>query len=257
MAIFFSPQMTAPEIAMSALRICPLMVLFFLLPVSHADEWVASTGTGCQVAVPGSAAGATFRWQGGCAAGKAQGKGILTSSHGGLLQGDFKDGLPFTTWGFWPLAFNDGGAVMAQHQVTDGGAPFWNTLELPEEQGKPGPADSAPLAGDWDFVSGDGKCRERHSYHADGSYVSRSGEEVMEGAFAVMQLAGNPKVLGFLRSAIAANGKRDCSGQRAPREPERTDFFYVVPETPDRFAICRVTKSPLRCIGTFTRATSP
>jgi hypothetical protein len=163
-----------------------------------------------QMTAPGSAAGATFRWQGGCAAGKAQGKGILTSSHGGLLQGDFKDGLPFTTWGFWPLAFNDGGAVMAQHQVTDGGAPFWNTLELP-----------------------------------------------MEGAFAVTQLAGNPKVLGFLRSAIAANGKRDCSGQRAPREPERTDFFYVVPETPDRFAICRVTKSPLRCIGTFTRATSP
>ena len=208
--------------------------------------------SGCQVSAPNTVEGATFRWQGECVEGKAQGAGILTSSHGGLLHGEFKAGVPFNAHGFWPLQFKGGGTVNAQHTVTDG-VVFWNALELPEAQGRATPTTTAPLAGEWEFLSGDGKCKERYSYQADGSYVSRSGEEVMEGAYAVMTIANAKQVLGFVKSAITANGKPDCAGQRAPLKPDSTRFFYLLQETPDRIAICRVSKSPLTCIGTYTR----
>ncbi len=222
------------------------------LPAAGADEWVASTGTACQVSAPNTVEGATFRWQGECAEGKAQGAGILTSSHGGLLQGEFKAGVPFNAHGFWPLQFKGGGAVMAQFSA-NAGVVFWDTIELPNAQGRATPASSAPLAGEWEFLSGDGKCKERYSYQADGSYVSRSGEEVMEGAYAVMTIANAKQVLGFVKSAITANGKPDCAGQRAPLKPDSTRFLYLFQETPDRIAICRVSKTPLTCIGTCTR----
>lgn len=239
---------------MSLLRLpFALLLLGPLLPPSaHADDWVPSVDSGCQVSAPNTVEGATFRWQGECVEGKAQGAGILTSSHGGLLQGDFKAGVPFNAHGFWPLQFKGGGTVNAQHTVTDG-VVFWNALELPEAQGRATPTTTAPLAGEWEFLSGDGKCKERYSYQADGSYVSRSGEEVMEGAYAVMTVANTKQVLGFVKSAITANGKPDCAGQRAPLKPDSTRFFYLLPETPDRIAICRVSKSPLTCIGTYTR----
>jgi hypothetical protein len=229
-----------------------LLVASLLTPSARAGDWVPSVGAGCQISVPNTVEGTTFRWQGECVEGKAQGLGILTSSHGGLLQGEFKAGEPFNTQGFWPLRFKGGGAVNAQHTVTDG-VVFWNALELPEAQGRATPATTAPLAGEWEFLSGDGKCKERHSFQADGSYVSRSGEEVMEGAYAVMTVANAKQVLGFVKSAITSNGKRDCAGQRAPLKPDSTRFFYLMQETPDRIAICRVSKSPLMCIGTFTR----
>jgi hypothetical protein len=234
------------------LRFLPLALLL-LVPAAQGDDWVASTSTGCKVSAPGTSADATFRWQGECVAGKAQGAGILTSSHGGLLQGEFKDGVPFNTRGFWPLQFNSGATVVAQLSVT-AGTQFWDSIELPSAQGKATPATTAPLAGEWEFLSGDGKCRERHSYHADGSYVTTSGEEVMEGAFSVMDVANAKQVLGFVKTAIAANGKKDCSGQRAPLKPDSTNFFYLYVETPDKISICRVSKSPLTCVGTFTRA---
>ena len=239
---------------MSLLRLpFALLLLAPLLPPSaHADDWVPSVDSGCQVSAPNTVEGATFRWQGECAEGKAQGAGILTSSHGGLLQGEFKAGVPFNAHGFWPLQFKGGGTVNAQHTVTDG-VVFWNALELPEAQGRATPTTTAPLAGEWEFLSGDGKCKERYSYQADGSYVSRSGEEVMEGAYAVMTIANAKQVLGFVKSAITANGKPDCAGQRAPLKQDSTRFFYLLPETPDRIAICRVSKSPLTCIGTYTR----
>ncbi len=239
---------------MSLLRLpFALLLLAPLLPPSaHADDWVPSVDSGCQVSAPNTVEGATFRWQGECAEGKAQGAGILTSSHGGLLQGEFKAGVPFNAHGFWPLQFKGGGTVNAQHTVTDG-VVFWNALELPEAQGRATPTTTAPLAGEWEFLSGDGKCKERYSYQADGSYVSRSGEEVMEGAYAVMTIANAKQVLGFVKSAITANGKPDCAGQRAPLKPDSTRFFYLLPETPDRIAIRRVSKSPLTCIGTYTR----
>ena len=229
-----------------------LLLTPFVVPAAHADEWVASTGSGCQVSAPNTVDGTTFRWQGECVDGKAQGTGILTSSHGGLLQGEFKAGVPFNAHGFWPLQFKAGGVINAQHSVTDG-VVFWNALELPEAQGRATPTTTAPLAGEWEFLSGDGKCKERYSYQADGSYVSRSGEEVMEGAYAVMTVANTKQVLGFVKSAITANGKPDCAGQRAPLKPDSTRFFYLLQETPDRIAICRVSKSPLTCIGTYTR----
>ena len=238
-----------------SLRRLPFALLLltpFVVSAAHADEWVASTGSGCQVSAPNTVEGATYRWQGECAECKAQGAGILTSSHGGLLQGEFKAGVPFNAHGFWPLQFKGGGTVNAQHTVTDG-VVFWNALELPEAQGRATPGSTAPLAGEWEFLSGDGKCRERHTYHADGSYVSRSGEEVMEGAYAVMTIANAKQVLGFVKSAITGNGKPDCVGQRAPLKPDSTRFFYLLEEMPDRIAICRVSKSPLTCIGTYTR----
>jgi len=233
-------------------RTFPLVALFFMLPTAHAEDWVASTGTGCQVSAPGKAEGATYRWQGECVVGKAQGEGIFTSSHGGLLQGKFKDGAPVDASGFWPLRFNSGATVVAQLSVT-AGKQFWDSIELPDAQGKATPATTAPLAGEWEFLSGDGKCRERHSYHADGSYVSTSGEEVMEGAFAVMDVTNGKQVLGFVKTAIAANGKKDCTGNRSPLKPDSTNFFYLFVETPDKISICRVSKSPLTCVGTFTR----
>jgi len=233
-------------------RFVALASSFLLFPTAHADDWVASTGTGCQVSAPGTAEGATYRWQGECVAGKAQGEGVFTSSHGGLLQGKFKDGAPVDASGFWPLRFNGGATVVAQLSVT-AGTQFWDSIELPSAQGKPTPATTAPLAGEWEFLSGDGKCRERHSYHADGSYVSTSGEEVMEGAFAVMDVANAKQVLGLVKTAIAANGKKDCTGNRSPLKPDSTNFFYLYVETPDKISICRVSKSPLTCVGTFTR----
>ena len=228
------------------------LVLVLLASAAQADEWVTSADTGCQVSAPGTAADTTFRWQGECADGKARGEGILTSSRGGLLQGEFKAGTPHNARGFWPLNFKGGGSVMAQLSVTDGTA-LWDTIELPAAQGPATPDSTAPLAGEWEFLSGDGKCRERHSFHHDGSYVSHSGEEVMEGAYAVMAVANARQVLGFVKSAITGNGKKDCAGQRAPLKPDSTNFFYLSVETPDKIAICRVSTSPLTCVGTFTR----
>ena len=223
-----------------------------VLPDGRADEWVAAGTEGCQVSVPGPTAETLFRWQGVCAEGKVQGTGVLTSSRGGLLRGEFRAGLPFNTYGFWPLQFKDGGLVMAGHGATDG-LSMWNDLELPDDQGKATPANVGPLTGDWDFLSGNGKCRERHTFRADGTFTVTSGKEVMEGAYAVMAIANASGVLGLLKSDIAGNGQRDCSGHRSPKAPDRTNFFYLAVQSPDRIDICRVSKSPLTCVGTFTR----
>lgn len=239
---------------------CPWLAILLLamLPAAgaRADDWVVATTEGCQVAVPSPSATSTFRWQGACVDGKAQGTGIVTSSAGGLMQGEFQAGTPVNTWGFWPLRFTDGSAVMAAHSTT-AGVSTWGPLDLPAEQGKATPAEATPMVGEWEFLSGNGRCRERHSFRADGTFTVASGKEVMTGAYAVMQVANARSLLGFLKTDIAGNGERDCSGRRSPKAPDRTHFFYLSVESPDRIAICRVSKAPLTCVGTYTRLPQP
>ena len=215
---------------------------------AHAQTIVASVGTGCQVAVDAVPGDTTYRWQGECKDGRAEGEGLLTSSLGGMLRGEFRAGQPYNAQGFWPLTFKSGTAMMTQMNVTDG-VSMQESMELPDSQGRPAPIVSAPLSGEWTFTSDDGQCVEQHTYHADGSAEIRSGEEVLLSAYGVMQLAGNPQVLGFVKMNIASNGKPDCGGRTTVFAPGDTRFTYLNRKGPDTFATCSVSGKPLRCYG--------
>lgn len=223
---------------------------------AQAPTYTASVGTGCQVAVDAVPGDTTYRWQGECKDGRAEGAGLLTSSLGGMLQGEFKAGQPYNAQGFWPLTFKSGTAVMTQMNVTDG-ASMQDSLELPDAQGRPAPIGSAPLAGEWTFTSGDGQCVEQHIYYADGSAEIRSGEEVLQSAYGLMALAANAQVLGFVKTNIASNGEPDCGGRTTAVESGEIRFTYLYRDGPDTFATCSVSGKPLRCYGILQRRKPP
>lgn len=233
----------------------PLTAAVFSVSVAwvvHAQTFSASVVTGCQVAVDAAPGDTQYRWQGECKDGRAEGQGLLTSSRGGMLRGEFRGGQPHNAKGFWPLTFNNGAAVMTQMNVADG-VSLQDTVELPDEQGRPTPISAARLAGEWTFTSGDGQCVEHHTYHADGSAEIKSGEEVLQSAYSLMQLAGNSQVFGLMKTNVASNGKPDCGGQVTAVEPQNTRFTYLFQEGPDKFATCSVSAKPLRCFGTLER----
>lgn len=232
-----------------------LAVLALFAPVTDAQTFVATTGTGCQVSVDAVPGDTTYRWQGECKDGKAEGQGLLTSSLGGMLRGEFKAGQPHNAHGFWPLAFNDGNRVMTQMNVNEGMS-MQDSLQFPEAQGRPTPISSALLAGEWTFTSDGGECVEHHTYNADGSAEIKGGEEVAQVAYGLMEVAGNKQVFGFVKTNIASNGKPDCMGKVSPVEQSDTRFTYLYQEGPDKFVTCSVSGKPLRCYGKLERAPS-
>ncbi len=123
-----------------------------------------------------------------------------------------------------------------------------DSIDLPNEQGRPSPTSSAPLAGE---------CSEQHSYHADGSAEIRGGEEVMRSAYGLMRIAGNPELYGLMKTNVASNGKPDCGGRVTAVEPGDTRFTYLRREGPHEFATCSVSSKPLRCFGTPKRRKPP
>jgi hypothetical protein len=238
---------------MTFIRLVAAALVSFPLACSALSPiYSVTVGTGCQVAVDAPPGDTTYRWQGECKDGRAEGPGLLTSSHGGMLRGEFKKGQPYDAAGFWPLSFKGGGAVMTQMNVSNG-VSMQDSIDLPNEQGRPSPTSSAPLAGEWNLTSGDGQCIEQHTYHADGSAEIKGGEEVMQSAYSLVQIAGNPELYGLMKTNVASNGKPDCGGRVTAVEPDDTRFTYLRREGPDEFATCSVSSKPLRCFGTLKR----
>jgi hypothetical protein len=229
-----------------------VLVISPLANMAQAQTNTASVGTGCLLAVDAAPGDTTYRWQGECKDGRAEGPGLLTSSLGGMLRGEFKKGEPHDAAGFWPLSFKGGVSVMTQMNVTKG-VSMQDSIDLPNAQGRPSPTSSAPLAGEWTFTSGDGQCIEQHTYHADGSAEITGGEEVMQAAYSLMQIAGNSKLYGLMKTNVASNGKPDCGGRVTPVEPDDARFTYLRREGPDEFATCSVSSKPLRCFGALKR----
>lgn len=228
-----------------------LLVSFGAVNV-HAQTFVASTGTGCQVSVDAMPGDARYRWWGDCVDGKAEGQGALTSSLGGMLRGVFKGGQPYNAHGYWPLRFNDGSTVMSRMSITDG-LSMQDSLTLPDALGTPSPVSSALLVGEWTFSSDDGICVEHHTYHADGTATITSGREVVQSAFALLQVMGKPRVFGLLKTRLAANGLQDCSGRIAQVAPGDTRFTYLHQDSADTWLTCTVSGAPLQCFGRLQR----
>lgn len=151
------------------------LLIASVAPGAHAQTFVASAGTGCQVSVDAVPGDTTYCWQ-----------------------GEFKDGVSMQ-----------------------------DSLDFPDAQGRASPISSTPVAGEWTFTSDDGKCVEHHTYNADGSAEIKGGEEVMQSAYGLMQVTGNQQVFGLVRTSVASNGKKDCSGRVTPVERDDTRFIYL------------------------------
>jgi TonB family protein len=79
------------------------LVLLSLMPVAAVAGWMADTGSGCQVFAEHTRASDKVSWTGPCEDGKASGVGVLTSSYGTRIEGEFREGRPYNARGREPV----------------------------------------------------------------------------------------------------------------------------------------------------------
>jgi hypothetical protein len=184
------------------------VLILLAAPFSFAG-WIEVPATGCKALVGSAKPGATASWTGACREGQVQGGGILLTDDGTRLEGEFKDGEPWNAHGYQVYQTRGGKHVIANWSITNGTS-FISPLRSEKGQSR---LPAGVLAGEWNWESVDGKCREKYRYGDDFQMRIESGAEVLEGAFELLRVAAPGD--GFLelrRLNIKSNGLPDCQG---------------------------------------------
>ncbi|MEO7887674.1 MAG: hypothetical protein ABIR76_13140 [Polaromonas sp.] len=111
-----------------------------------------------------------------------------------------------------------------------------------------------PLVGTWSWtLPGKEKaCTETWQYHANGTRLTTSGEEVTRGDY---NITAAPSAQGFYRlsdTVTESNGKRDCSRDlHEASDPPAVRFIQFSPKQ-DQFIVCKA-ESLEACFGPFRR----
>lgn len=225
------------------MRLLALALLCLASVAAHADL-MRDARTGCQVEVAYPDAGEVTRWTGACKKGKADGAGVLTSSNGTYLEGEFREGRPFKATGRTVVRFKAGNRSLTNSSYQNGTGSM-SFLDLPRTDH---PTQASALVGRWAWTSNDGKCAETHEYAADGSAVISSADERMEKAYALLQVEGPPGMYALLSTSVRSNGKPDC--QNNVSELHVSTYSYLAFDTDGSYFTCTSTQlSPSTCYG--------
>lgn len=87
-------------------------------------------------------------------------------------------------------------------------------------------ADDNPVVGDWEWNPTRGQCREMHSYRADGSATTRSGEEILEKTYAITKVSAGTYRLDM--KVVASNGGKDCLGSTTAVDATATTYVMLL-----------------------------
>jgi hypothetical protein len=104
--------------------------------------------------------------------------------------------------------------------------------------------DANPVLGSWAWNPTRGTCPETHTYTAEGTATSRSGDEVLEKRYTVTPAGG-----GMYRvesEVLASNGGRDCLGSTTA--VGATSAIYVLPINGGGYYTC-ASEDGMSCFG--------
>jgi len=91
-----------------------LVLMLTMLPFGAVADWVTEGVAGCSVFVEFAAMDERSHWTGDCQNGKAHGSGVLTSSNGTRIEGEYREGRPFDASGREPIVvLGNGRRLMA------------------------------------------------------------------------------------------------------------------------------------------------
>jgi TonB family protein len=112
-----------------------LLLILAMLPAAALASWIVDESSGCSIFVEFAAMNEKSRWSGACENGKAQGSGVLTSSNGTRIEGDYRDGQPFNARGREPIVvLGNGRRLMAMVTYTSGFATRYGTEPRPSSE---------------------------------------------------------------------------------------------------------------------------
>lgn len=227
--------------------------LLFLAPLMASGAWVDDDASHCQIQVRSSVPGELFHWSGDCVAGKAEGQGVLTSSHGAFLKGEYKGGSPMEAYGRWSIPRLYGGGPLVPWYLTyKKGEAIIQQMNLPGVHQRLEITSINALAGRWKLTSDDGSCVEFYDVGRSGTQVTHSGNERLESAVAVLKVEERPSTLAVLETTVRSDGGLDCSSRATPLD--RTILNYVELVDENKIRLCGTTE-PIRCSATAVRTT--
>lgn len=113
-----------------------------------------------------------------------------------------------------------------------------------------------PIEGRWSWSLPGKSCSETWQFQADGSFSSKSGEEVLQGRYEISKI---PSLLGFYlltETIMQSNGKPDCAGDRHAATSEGNDkestlYLQLSPKR-DQLIACQ-QESLKACFGPLKR----
>ena len=132
-------------------------------------------------------------------------------------------------------------------------------LTQAQAAGQPATTDAAalhPIEGRWSWSLPGKSCSETWQFQADGSFSSKSGEEVLQGRYEISKI---PSLLGFYlltETITQSNGKPDCAGDRHAAASEGNDkestlYLQLSPKR-DQLIACQ-QESLKACFGPLKR----
>jgi len=191
-----------------------LSLSFLATPLAFGATFVVESNAGCKVEVRSTHDGEDFLWSGKCKDGRANGNGILTSSHGAFLQGEFLAGEIADASGRWPLDLR-GGRLLLMTSRYSKTAQYISRPLLSDDHQKFSAVASEPLVGEWRLEANDSSCQELHSYQRGGLSTVESGRERLKEAFALLRSSEDPTAYALLSTVISTNRSPDCQGGMA------------------------------------------
>lgn len=230
-----------------------LAVLALITPFSALAAWVEDESSHCQIEVRSSVPGELFSWSGACVSGKADGQGVLTSSHGAFLNGQYKSGRPQNAYGRWGIPkLYAGGPLVPWYLTYQNGEAIVKPMPLPGVHQTLEVTSSAALVGKWNLSSYDGTCVEALEFKRGGTEIASSGKEILESAYGVLSVENHPKTFAVITTTIRSNGQTDCIGKVATIDRSVVNYVEFVHSNTIRF--CSV-EEPSKCGATAVRET--
>jgi hypothetical protein len=113
-------------------------------------------------------------------------------------------------------------------------------------------ADDNPLLGEWNWKLSKGECRETHLYRADGTAMSKSGDEILEKTYTVSER--EPGMYFVEQTIVSTNGGNDCTGSSTP--VGATSSVYIMMLKGGGYFTCS-SESGLSCYGSASKIASP
>jgi hypothetical protein len=109
-----------------------------------------------------------------------------------------------------------------------------------------------PVLGEWDWKPLQGVCPERHSYRADGTASTRSGDERLEKRYRIEKLSGD--LWRVDAEVLSSNGGKDCLGK--PTAVGARSTVFVMPQNFGGYLTC-ANEDGMSCYGTARPVRKP
>jgi hypothetical protein len=109
-----------------------------------------------------------------------------------------------------------------------------------------------PLLGSWRIDFPQLKCFEEYEVRADGSKLSRSGEERNESMFSISAVPSAAGYYKWIDKITKGNDRPDCHGQKTPLGNVAVNYVRLHP-TGTRFLLCQAEEMK-SCYAEFMRS---